>query len=97
MRLVCCIALCVLTRTCAQLDSSDGESSQLPSIVFLVADDLGSYDLSLTNPERHTPTIDRLAREGVQFSRYYSYKFVTSVYIDTILLHQAQSAIFSFV
>ena len=53
------------------------EASELPpSIVMFIADDLGFNDLSITNPERHTPTIERMANEGVRLNRYYTYKYV---------------------
>jgi arylsulfatase A-like enzyme len=43
---------------------------QLPNVVLIVADDLGWLDLSVYgNPNLGTPHIDRLAREGVRFTR----------------------------
>jgi arylsulfatase A-like enzyme len=45
-------------------------TSDLPNVVLVVADDLGWRDLSsYGNPDVRTPHIDRLAREGVRFSR----------------------------
>lgn len=43
------------------------QSSEKPNIVYILADDLGYGDLSCLNPESkiQTPTIDRLASEGM--------------------------------
>lgn len=44
-----------------------------PNIVFILADDLGYYDLSLTGSEIYqTPAIDALAGNSVQFTQGYS-------------------------
>ena len=44
-----------------------------PNIVFVLYDDLGYGDLSVTGSRAiRTPHIDALAREGVRFSRFYS-------------------------
>ena len=45
-----------------------------PNVLLIVADDLGYNDLAINNgnPDRHTPTLDQLAREGVRFTRHYA-------------------------
>ncbi len=44
-----------------------------PSVLFIVADDLGYGDLRCYgNPHVDTPVIDRLAREGVRLTDYYT-------------------------
>jgi N-acetylgalactosamine-6-sulfatase len=44
-----------------------------PNIVLLVADDLGSGDLSSYGcPDIRTPNIDAIGRQGVRFTRFYS-------------------------
>jgi arylsulfatase A-like enzyme len=44
-----------------------------PSIVFILADDLGYGDLGCQGQKRFTtPNIDRLAAEGMRFTRHYS-------------------------
>jgi len=44
-----------------------------PNIVLILADDLGSKDVGYQGSEIRTPTIDRLAREGVRFTQFYSF------------------------
>jgi len=44
-----------------------------PNILLIHADDLGFGDLSVYGQERFaTPALDRLAREGIRFTNYYS-------------------------
>ncbi len=46
-------------------------NSRLPNIVILVADDLGWSDVGYHNSEMRTPTIDRLAADGVELDMHY--------------------------
>lgn len=44
-----------------------------PNIIYILADDLGYGDLSIFGQKKiATPNIDRLAKEGLTFSRHYS-------------------------
>ncbi|RPD39539.1 arylsulfatase [Chitinophaga barathri] len=45
-----------------------------PNIIFIIADDLGYGNLTAYNPQHKVPTpnIDRLAKEGTRFTRFYS-------------------------
>jgi arylsulfatase A-like enzyme len=46
--------------------------AQPPNIVFVLADDLGFGDLGCYgHPYARTPNLDRLAREGTRFTRFY--------------------------
>ncbi|TKG97289.1 twin-arginine translocation pathway signal protein [Puteibacter caeruleilacunae] len=48
-------------------------AKERPNVVLILADDLGYGDLSINGcPDINTPNIDRLAREGVQFTNYYT-------------------------
>jgi len=50
-----------------------GASSVRPNIVLILSDDLGYADLSIQGSEAVlTPNIDRIAREGVRMSHFYS-------------------------
>lgn len=53
---------------------NQGESKkERPNILFILADDLGAYDLSCTNDSFYeSPNIDRLAKEGAIFTNGYA-------------------------
>ena len=42
-----------------------GKSNSQPHILFMLADDLGWFDVGFHGSNIHTPNIDRLAKEGV--------------------------------
>lgn len=42
-----------------------------PHIIFIMTDDQGFNDIGYHNPDIHTPTLDRLAAEGVKLENYY--------------------------
>lgn len=43
-----------------------------PNIILIMADDLGFSDLGCYGGEIKTPNLDRLAAEGLQFTRFYN-------------------------
>ena len=43
-----------------------------PNIVVILCDDLGYSDVGCYGGEMDTPNIDRLARDGVRFTDFYS-------------------------
>ena len=50
-----------------------GAESRPPNVVFILADDLGWADLACYGADLHeTPNLDRLAREGMRFTRAYA-------------------------
>ena len=49
------------------------ESDSRPNIVFILVDDMGFKDVGFNNSEISTPTLDRIATEGVQLDRNYAY------------------------
>ncbi len=52
---------------------------QLPNVVLIYLDDMGYGDIALTGASGYaTPNIDRMAKEGVFFSHYYSPQAVCS-------------------
>ena len=63
-----------------EVKASPGHQAQeKPNIVFILADDLGWKDVGYAGSSFYrTPHIDRLAREGMQFSRAYSAACVCS-------------------
>jgi arylsulfatase A-like enzyme len=57
------------------MDRVDGPpevSTPTPNVVLVVADDLGFSDPGCYGGEMRTPTLDRLAREGVRLSQFYT-------------------------
>ncbi len=51
----------------------DAAAQARPNIVLIVADDLGYGDLSSYGaPDIRTPSLDRLAREGVRLTEFYA-------------------------
>ena len=70
----------VLAVACAGLSSSSAavpravaQRAAAPNILLIHADDLGYGDLGAYGQSRFdTPSLDRLAREGTRFTRYYS-------------------------
>lgn len=48
-----------------------------PSILLIMADDLGWGDVGYNGAEIRTPTIDRLAAEGIRLDRYYTHPSCT--------------------
>ncbi|MBB01109.1 MAG: arylsulfatase [Planctomyces sp.] len=55
------------------------DAAERPNIVLLLADDLGYGDLScFGSPAVHTPNLDRLAEEGMKWTRFYAGSAVCS-------------------
>jgi arylsulfatase A-like enzyme len=53
--------------------ASTADTKALPNIVLILADDLGYGDIGCYGaPDARTPTLDRLARQGVRFTSYYA-------------------------
>ena len=67
--IVTCIALACQVSTIAS------EVKTRPNILILLADDLGWGDIGLHGGVARTPDVDRLAKEGVELQKYYTYPF----------------------
>ena len=52
-------------------------AQERPNILLIMADDLGWGDVGFNGAEIRTPTIDRLATEGVRLDRYYTHPSCT--------------------
>src|SRR4051812_27908560 len=46
-------------------------AAEKPDIVFILADDLGSYDVGWRGSEIKTPNLDKLAKAGARFENFY--------------------------
>jgi arylsulfatase A-like enzyme len=55
-------------------DAQQKANQKRPNIIFIVADDLGYGNVSCYNPTSKikTPNIDRIAREGIRYTQFYS-------------------------
>src|SRR5208282_874892 len=64
----------VLLAPLAILQAADApRAAGKPNIVFILADDLGYGDIGPFGQKIiHTPTLDKLAREGMRFTQHYS-------------------------
>src|SRR5690349_9288989 len=68
-------ALCTLTAVVAFVEPTPARQTPAsrPNIVIIQADDLGYGDVSAYGQTKfETPSIDRLAREGIRFTQYYA-------------------------
>ena len=69
----------VLSSCTGQKSTADNKPTRKPNIIYIMADDLGYGDLSLTGQEKfETPNIDKLARDGMFFAQHYSGSTVCS-------------------
>ena len=50
-----------------------GKENARPNIIILLPDDLGWHDVGYHGSEINTPTIDRMAAQGVEFDQFYVY------------------------
>lgn len=63
LSVLCCVAVCV----CGEAAESQ------PNVIFIMADDLGVGELGCYGQTKiKTPAIDKLARQGVRFTQFYS-------------------------
>ena len=68
---ICCIAAVSATSDLSAGNDSPGHSGK-PNIIYILADDLGYGDISILGQKKFgTPNIDRLAKEGMIFTRHY--------------------------
>ncbi|MEN8227148.1 MAG: arylsulfatase [Bacteroidota bacterium] len=58
---------------CGTVNNKENQESITPNIIYILADDLGYGDLGCYGQEKFsTPHLDRLASEGIRFTRHYS-------------------------
>ena len=61
-----------LLMMCVILDVPASAQSQKPNILIMVADDLGWADVGYHGGDIDTPSLDRLAQQGVRLNRFYT-------------------------
>uniref|UniRef100_A0A665XG00 Sulfatase N-terminal domain-containing protein n=1 Tax=Echeneis naucrates TaxID=173247 RepID=A0A665XG00_ECHNA len=54
-----------------QSDEAEPKQKNPPHIIFILTDDQGFNDIGYHNPNIKTPTLDKLAAEGVRLENYY--------------------------
>ncbi len=64
------VALALTAGACSS--STAKKENARPNILFILADDLGYSDLGCYGGEIQTPNLDRLAQNGLRFSRFYN-------------------------
>jgi arylsulfatase A-like enzyme len=62
----------VAVLTLLGLFAAPAPAADRPNVIVVLADDLGPGDLGCYGGPTPTPNFDRMAREGVRFTRYYS-------------------------
>ena len=81
-------------------DDPNAHGSDRPNILWLIAEDFGNHLGCCGTREVQTPNLDRLAREGVRYSRFYTTApvcsasrsaFMTGMYQTTIGAHNHRS------
>jgi arylsulfatase len=63
------ISLLIMTATVLVAEMNTNQS---PNIMLILVDDMGYSDLGCYGGEIHTPTIDRLASNGLRYSQFYN-------------------------
>jgi len=69
----------IVFSSCKEENKVVGKDDKKPNIVFILVDDLGLHDLSVTGSEFYeTPNVDRIAKEGLVFNQGYAASRVCS-------------------
>ncbi|HZK08716.1 MAG TPA: arylsulfatase [Bacteroidales bacterium] len=73
-RIILVVFVGMLLSACTgQKRTNETEAARKPNIIYIMADDLGYGDLSITGQQKFkTPNIDKLAQEGILFTQHYS-------------------------
>src|SRR5437879_403243 len=85
--LALCVGLLTLDSAHAQTTESRAPAPRRPSILFILADDLGYGDLGCYGQQKiKTPNIDKLAAEGMRFTSCYAGSTVCAPSRATLML-----------
>ncbi|MCM5663062.1 sulfatase [Galbibacter mesophilus] len=82
-----CIVSMLIIGCKSEVSKEIKEEKVKPNIVFILADDLGAHDLSISGSNYYeTPNIDKIAKEGTIFTQGYAGSRVCSPSRATIML-----------
>ena len=65
-------SLCYVAAMCMLALCTASAQAAKPNVIIFVADDLGWADVGFRGGPIDTPTLDSLAREGLEFERFYT-------------------------
>ena len=72
LRAIVLLFLAILTSSCGR-SAALAQQRSTPNILLIQADDLGYGDLSAYGQSKfQTPSLDRMAKEGIRFTQYYA-------------------------
>jgi arylsulfatase len=71
-RLAHALAFATALLYCSRAFAADAKSTERPNIVVILIDDMGFADLGCYGSEVPTPSIDKLAANGVRFTQFYN-------------------------
>lgn len=66
------LPIAALAFSASACNAQENNKNSRPNILVILADDLGYSDIGCYGSEIHTPNLDRLAAQGVRFSRFYN-------------------------
>jgi N-sulfoglucosamine sulfohydrolase len=96
----CGTSVCAPSRCALMTGQHLGHTPKRPNILWLIAEDMGPEAMSCSGtPQASTPNLDRLAAQGVRYTRFYNghvcspsrSSFMTGMYAVTIGAHNHRS------
>ena len=67
------VTVCVLFFISCSVNELHAKKSNNPNIIYILADDMGVYDLGCYGQEMiQTPHLDKMAQEGIRFTEHYA-------------------------
>ena len=68
LRVSTCLIMCLLVSCLARSVRAESQ----PNILVILSDDMGYSDIGCYGGEIETPTLNRLARDGIRFTQFYN-------------------------
>jgi len=70
--LLALLAVALLVASLSTAETASAKNTNRPNILVVMVDDLGFSDIGCYGSEIETPTLDRLAANGLRFSQFYN-------------------------